>query len=143
MSTDAPSIPQEVIDAAAKQVVQATIPDFIFSTKSRFDQTGLRIDEMILESGTFPADCPRFVANVMVSVPARLPPGMKLPEGVPHPTQKAPLQVPIPADDFAEAFRVAKPIIDKAAEKFQADAEAASKNKVAQDSIRKRLTAGL
>lgn len=138
---EAPLIPEGVIADALKKFEAP--PSFIATVKTRFNQDGLRIDEYIVEDGVLPPDFPRFVANDVCVCPLPIPPGMQLQPGQPTPVHREPIQQPVDAQDWKEAFTKAVIIVAEAKKAFKAHFDEKVKTDIAQKAIRKKLTEGL
>lgn len=117
--------------------------NFILTSKTYFNQTGLRIEEHILVDGVLPEGFPKYVAHGMVVVELPTPPGMVMPAGAKKPTHRQPIQVPVAGNTIQEAFANAKAALDAEAESFQEQFEAHHKDAAAKGQLRKRLTQGI
>ena len=116
---------------------------FILTSKTYFNQTGLRIEENTLVEGAFPEGFPRFIAHGVVVVELPLPPGAALPPGAKKPTHRQPIQVPVAGNTIQEAFANAPAALDAEAQSFQEQFEAHHKDQAAKGQLRKKLTQGI
>lgn len=152
MSPDAsiPSIPEDALKAAVENVEQLK-QEYIFSTKSFFDQTGLRVEEFTCEAGIAPKEFPRFVAHGVIEITPPLPPGVKLTDEEKKriPKKRQPIQVMVPAKDLKEAFKLAPELLTAESKNVMAQyeewlksQEEAQKNALAQKAVRTKLLGG-
>lgn len=138
------TLPDNVLKDAVKKFEE---PNFIIKVENYYSHTGIRIDKHILVDGSFPPDFAIHVGHGSVAVPAKLPPGMRLPPGVPHPTQREPVNVPLPQfndeTDIIKVTKAAIPIVEQACKDHRERVMNADKDQAASAALRRRLTEGL
>ena len=135
--------PEVLAAITAADKPAAPDPSFILTSKTYFNQTGLRIEEHILVDGVLPDGFPNYVAHGMVVVDMPLPPGAVLPPGAKAPQHRQPIQVPVSGANIQEAFANAPAALDIEAKSFQEQFESHHKDQAAKGQLRKRLTQGI
>jgi hypothetical protein len=140
-----PTIPQDAIEAAINALPPVPVK-FIVTSKTYFNQDGLRIEHNTIVDGTEPPDFPHFVAHAELKVEIDKGNPSK---GVPPRFHKQPLATPIAAKDIVEAYALAPALLDAECKRAQIEIQRQIDNArtdaaeaIAKKETTRKLTAG-